>query len=100
MPADTLTETVTLDRQAVMDLLVEAHAVADVFEALSGVSPTTLTEELIERVERIAHALFGDFDGVANDGNLDWGPRVDLWKAGERRADELLGRPQEATPRS
>lgn len=84
---ETLTETVTLDRQAVMELLVEAHAVADVFETIAGVCPTELTDRLTQATERIAHDILGECAP-----NLDEGPRFELWVAGEQRRDELMGR--------
>lgn len=74
-------ETVTLDRQAVLDLVQEAHAVADVFEAITGVAPTTLTEQLQRRAEVIAEAVLGPLPP-----NLDEGPRFELWRAADKDA--------------
>lgn len=89
----TLTETVTLDRRAVMDLLVEAEAVAEVFEILSGVCPTKLTDRLTHLSERVAEGVLGDTqDGPKGE---IIGPRVDLWDAAKSRAHELLGRSPE-----
>jgi len=85
MPADIITEMVTLPRALVVDLLVEAHAVADVMEKMAGVCPTPFTDRMIEAAEEVALAVLGETSD-----NLDEGPRVLLWQAGERRANELL----------
>ena len=81
MPA----ETVTLDRSAIIELLTEAHAVADVLERIAGVSPVNITEELVECAERIAEEVLGEVPP-----DLDQGPRFDLWMAGKKRARVLL----------
>jgi hypothetical protein len=83
MPA----ETITLDRNAVYDLLVEVHAVADVAEAIAGVCPTTLTESMTHKAELIAEALLGPTQENSKGFS---GPRFELWQAGARRADEFL----------
>jgi hypothetical protein len=78
-------DTVTLDREAVMDLLVEVHAVTTVLERIAGVCPTTLTEALVNKTERVAEAVLGELSP-----NRDTGPRVELWDAGDRGADDFL----------
>jgi len=73
MPA----ETVTLDRQAALDLLSEVYKVADVLEAISGTCPTRLTKALTDRASIVGEAVLGPTqdgpDGVSV------GPLVDLW---------------------
>jgi len=82
-------ELVALDRAAVIDLLVEAHAVSDVFESIAGVSPTHFTEHLQMCAQVVEVPLFGE---AWEDENGDFqGPRAMLWEAGEKRARELLG---------
>ena len=61
MPADTISETVTLDRKAVMELLVEASTIADAIHTLCGVEPTPLTRALESKVERVAEAVSREF---------------------------------------
>lgn len=77
MPSDT----VMLDRQAVLDLLVEANKVGDVIEALTGTCPTILTEPLLQKATAIGEAILGP-DGVQ-----------DLWKGDAAREffHELAG---------
>lgn len=56
---ETATDTVTLDRQAVLDLLFEANKVADVLEALTGTCPTRLTDGLTEKAAVVGEAILG-----------------------------------------
>lgn len=78
--------TVTLEREAVIDLLVEAHAVIDILEAVGGVCPTPITEDLTELVESIAEVVLGA-PGDQLEGDTS---REMLWNAGRIRARELL----------
>lgn len=94
MPADTTTETVTVDREAVMELLVEVNAVANVLEHIFGTCPTDLTDELTTKAERIAEAVLGEH----TDPNLETGPRAELWDAGWQRARELVSWGARETP--
>jgi hypothetical protein len=86
MPAETVIETVTLDRQAVMDLLVEVEGVSDALAWIAGCFPTPLTEELEKVTSRIADQVLSawpeDDDAPS--------PRVDLNEAGHKRGRELL----------
>lgn len=64
MPA----EAVTLNRDDVLELLVEANKVADVVEALSGTCPTRLTGPQVEMASRIGEAILGPTeDGVGGE---------------------------------
>ena len=86
MPADTLTETVTLDRAAVMELLVEANGVSDAMGWLGGAFPAPLFDQLERKASRVADALLGPWPENDDEG----GPRVDLNDAGPERGRELL----------
>lgn len=77
MPADT----VTVDRQALYDLLVECHAVCDIGEIVNGSGPPVYMEDLLEKAERVASEILGDTSS-----HLDEGPREDLWAAGRAEA--------------
>ena len=84
MPADT----VTLDRQAVIALLIEAYAVCDVLEDIAGVCPTALTEELGRQLEAVAVATLGPIEDGPNGEMV--GPAVDLWQTqASERAGQL-----------
>jgi hypothetical protein len=52
---------VELDRQAVMDLLLEAQVVVDIIDALTGESPSRLTDKLQMRTWIVAEELLGDW---------------------------------------
>jgi hypothetical protein len=73
-------ERVELDRQAVLDLLLEASIVVDVFETLAGAPATSLTDRLATAVEKVAEELVGDW-ASPNDPNAKPGEREELWSA-------------------
>lgn len=83
-----LAETVTLERQMVLDLLLEAHTVCGVIHALTGVSPVNLTADLGHKAELVAAAVLGEVLD-APDGEMV-GPRVDLWEAALDGASRFL----------
>jgi hypothetical protein len=77
-------ERVELDRQAVLDLLLEASIVVDVFETLAGTSETSLTDRLSTCVERVSEDLLGDWigsdpEGVRQPTGVEPGGRERLW---------------------
>jgi hypothetical protein len=75
MPAETITETVTLDRQAVMDLLVEATGAVEVLDQL--LDDRYFSGSLETRIDAVAGAMLGPSSG---DGS---GSRDRLWRDGE-----------------
>lgn len=79
---------VTLDRQAVVDLLVEIHAVEYVLEDIEGVTPVPVMSELLLKAQGIADVILGPIEET--DGQFV-GAHPDLWESGERRAEELVG---------
>lgn len=83
MPAETTTATVTLDRQAVLELLVDATAAVDVIEELADHTAATFTQELERKIDSVAHAALGS-------GETEGGPRQALWTDGERRARAVV----------
>jgi hypothetical protein len=83
--------TVTVDREALLDLLAAAHAVADTVEALGGVSPAPLTVELVVKAEVLAQQVLGECAP-----NFDEGARVELWGQGRRRSAAFLAELAEA----
>ena len=83
-----MSATVTLDRQAVVDLLVEIHSLADVLEGIAGVTPIAVMADLLLKVQDIADVVLGPIE-EGPDGFV--GAHPDLWEAGERRAEELVG---------
>jgi len=83
-----MSATVTLDREAVVDLLIEAYAVSVVLERIAGVEPTALTEELGKKLEWMSMDILGKPSDGPNGEMV--GPAVDLWMIeAPRRADEL-----------
>ena len=86
MPADTVTNTVTLDRQAVMDLLVEVNGVSDAMAWLGGCHPAPLCDQLERKASRVADEVLGPWPENDDEG----GPRVDLNDAGHERGRGLL----------
>jgi hypothetical protein len=52
---------VELDRQAVIDLLLEAQVVVDMIDALAGESPSRLTDKLSTQIEIVAEELLGEW---------------------------------------
>jgi hypothetical protein len=82
MPADT----VTVDREAVMDLLVEVNGVSDALGWLGGCFPAPLFEELERTASRVADEVLGAWPEEDDAG----GPRVDLNDAGHERGRKLL----------
>lgn len=80
MPAST----VTLDRQIVVDLLVEAEAVAHALGWIGGCAPSPLVEELERRASAVADQAVAPWPADES------GPRWDLHEAGFVRGRELL----------
>jgi hypothetical protein len=72
-----MSATVTLDRQAAIDLLTETYAVCDVLEDWAGSCPTMLTKELRRRLDIVAFAALGE-PAFGPTGEMV-GPVVDLW---------------------
>jgi len=78
--------TVTLDRQAVIDLLVDATAAVDVIEGvLLDETRDRFTSQLGRKIDDVAYAVVGP---TSDDGGN--GQREELWADGERRARDFL----------
>jgi hypothetical protein len=84
-----MSATVTLDREAVIDLLVEIHAVQDVLEAHAGNAPEDLMRDLLLKAQGVEDVILGPIK-EGPDGRII-GAHLELWQAGERRAEELVG---------
>lgn len=79
-------DTITLDRQAVMDLLVEVNGVSDALAWLGGCHPAPLCDQLERKASRVADEVLGPWPENDDEG----GPRVDLNDAGHERGRGLL----------
>jgi hypothetical protein len=77
--------TVTIDREALMALLVEAEALTNVVCKIVGDATPPLTEPLDAALDRVEEAVLGSWP---DDGES--GPRFDLDQRGHERARELL----------
>jgi hypothetical protein len=77
---DTLTETVTLDRDLVERLVVELDGLASVESIRSGRVETWLFDQLLRNAAELQHAAFGDLPDDA---------REDLYRRGIERGEEL-----------
>ena len=77
---------VTVDRETLLDLLHEAHAVASTMDELAGASPSPVTDQLVRKAERVAEELFGPVP------ENDEGPRIEIWDEGHRRSRAFLER--------
>ena len=82
---------VVLDRELVYDLLVEIHAVNTVIARITGVLDVDLTSALMLKAEALEES-----SPVFDSPREDDGYSV-LWTAGDRRADELMGRSGDAS---
>lgn len=92
----TKAETVTVDREALYALLVEAEAVGGVMATLSGVGPGAATEQLVRLTTDVAVSA-GFVSRGGNEDGTDAHPTMRVWwDAGAARCDEILGRTSEA----
>ena len=80
-------ETITIDREAVMALLIEAEGVSNALAKIAGCYPTPLSEELDNRTATVAEAVLGAWP---NDDDDESHPRINLYEAGHERARALL----------
>ncbi len=93
----TTAQTVTVDRELLHTLLIEARGVAEVMEALVGASEPELTRLLFNVAGEVAQAAgFFPADDVlmaySNQYEAEHPLLARFWDEGEARRDELLGR--------
>lgn len=81
-----MSATVTVDREELRELLVEAFLVDAVFEQLAGHPDSPLTVDLGRKASALCAALGPTCD---DDGRVT-GALVDSWEEGRRRAGDWL----------
>lgn len=76
-----------VSRPDLAELLVEANAIAEIFERLAGTTPCKLTEPLNESVARVAAQVYGGDDWLDAIDALVLARADDLLESFSRRGD-------------